>query len=290
MDTAPNLDLTVTVEEPAGSGLPFIDTSEPPESPSPEPANTADASPAPANTADASPAPEEPAPLSGLISQEFVPPKDGAYRLHPELTHEYGAADSAASEEELEVETAAEVELQSSGASEFRVPNAAEDFMDAAGAPSMSPLPAPEFEPEILLPAVDEPEPAPYQPAAPVQASLPPVAQAPEPPVAQTPQIAEPSRTAYSARETQGQSLGSFFGNLLSARPAGAPATPPESADRREEVIPRANESAGQESTVSFDDFFGAPASGPTPNATSGADPSKDDLDQFQSWLQNLKR
>jgi hypothetical protein len=40
---------------------------------------------------------------------------------------------------------------------------------------------------------------------------------------------------------------------------------------------------------VSFDDFFGAEREGSTP-LTQRADPGKDDLDQFQTWLQNLKR
>jgi hypothetical protein len=43
-----------------------------------------------------------------------------------------------------------------------------------------------------------------------------------------------------------------------------------------------------QDTDVSFDDFFGA-ATGGT-GAPKSADAGKDDLDQFQSWLQNLKR
>jgi hypothetical protein len=41
---------------------------------------------------------------------------------------------------------------------------------------------------------------------------------------------------------------------------------------------------------VSFDEFFGAATgeSGQTTKATGEA--GKDDLDQFQTWLQNLKR
>jgi hypothetical protein len=41
--------------------------------------------------------------------------------------------------------------------------------------------------------------------------------------------------------------------------------------------------------TVSFDDFFGSEGEGSTPRRQRG-DPGKDDLDQFQTWLQNLKR
>ena len=39
---------------------------------------------------------------------------------------------------------------------------------------------------------------------------------------------------------------------------------------------------------VSFDDFFGTAE--PSGRPKSDADPGKEDLDQFQSWLQNLKR
>jgi hypothetical protein len=38
---------------------------------------------------------------------------------------------------------------------------------------------------------------------------------------------------------------------------------------------------------VSFDDFFG---SGGDRSVTPSGEPGKDDLDQFQTWLQNLKR
>jgi hypothetical protein len=40
---------------------------------------------------------------------------------------------------------------------------------------------------------------------------------------------------------------------------------------------------------VSFDDFFGS-ATGGKSHGGSDAEPGKDDLDQFHSWLQNLKR
>jgi len=44
------------------------------------------------------------------------------------------------------------------------------------------------------------------------------------------------------------------------------------------------------EAAVSFDDFFGSEPSRPGPSRADKSDPGKDDLDQFQSWLQNLKR
>jgi hypothetical protein len=39
---------------------------------------------------------------------------------------------------------------------------------------------------------------------------------------------------------------------------------------------------------VSFDDFFGSPAGGNS--LKTGSESGKDDLDQFHTWLQNLKR
>jgi hypothetical protein len=51
-------------------------------------------------------------------------------------------------------------------------------------------------------------------------------------------------------------------------------------------VIPAG--AAPQDATVSFDDFFGAPAGG-SGGAKGSSDAGEDDLDQFQSWLQNLK-
>jgi hypothetical protein len=258
----PNLDLTASIAEPAPAApdLEFLDTSTS-QGQLVETESTI--------TEDGSSAPEEPAPLSGLISGEFVPPRDGAYRSHPELTHEYGGGEPPVSEE-LEVETAAEVELESSGASEFRVPNAAEDFMEAPPPPPPAPAPPP-------------PAPAPPRPAP----APPPPASAPEPP-----------RRAYSARDTQGQSVGAFFENLLSARPAGTPgesggrAPDPQAGDQAPPTpsVPASASVSPQDAMVSFDDFFGTPASGSAQPANKDGDPSKDDLDQFQSWLQNLKR
>jgi hypothetical protein len=223
---------------------------------------------------------EEPAPLDGLISQEFVPPKEGGYRLHPELTQEF----EAAAAEQLEVETAADVELQSSGASEFRVPNAAEDFMESARAPEL---------PELTI----EP---------PLPAPPPPALSSPAPP----PPAPTPARPSYSVRETRGQSVAAFFQAMLKARPPGAAASGDLQQDGRAPANPiqeatqqggnSANQTApptptipaaapSQDASVSFDDFFGAPAGG-SGGSKGGSDAGEDDLDQFQSWLQNLKR
>jgi tetratricopeptide (TPR) repeat protein len=218
----------------------------------------------------------EPVPLAGLVSQEFVPPKDSTYQIHPELSQEFEPATEPS--DQLEVETAEELELRSSGAAEFRVPNAAEDLMD---------LPMPQAPPEWAEPAAVEP----------------------------VPPAPEVRRPAYSARETQGQSVASFFEALLTARPPGSPApstaaraSPGESGaptrpaqdaltlssvfgEDNSPTPPAVPASApSQDAAVSFDDFFGAPATGSSPLPKGSTDPEKDDLDQFQSWLQNLKR
>jgi len=311
----PSLDLTAEIAEPKSPSLEFIDTSAPTEPP---------AGSEPAVTKAALSPPEEPAPVAGLISQEFVPPQDGAFRLHPELTHDYGPPESL-TPEDLEVETTEDVELHSSGASEFRVPNAAEDFMEAASAPSSArppdlELPAfpayePPAEPEYLAQpeqrAQPEPAPAAEPPAlseAPKSAEPPvppeiatraespaeperfePRLPEPEPRLPPLPKVQEPPNRSYSVRETKGQSVAAFFQHLLSARPAGSAVGPVAPKPAQEPPSPQ---SPAADPSVSFDDFFGsaASASGPTPASQQDADPSKDDLDQFQSWLQNLKR
>jgi hypothetical protein len=138
---------------------------------------------------------------------------------------------------------------------------------------------------------------------------------------------APPPRPSFLARDTGGQSLGAFFAALLAARPAGAPApvddgfggvelspeTAPATRPAEEPLslgsvfgedppamapaVPPAG--AGPESPpadappVSFDDFFaGAQVPAPAPAAPARAPRAKpdDDLDQFHSWLQGLKR
>jgi tetratricopeptide (TPR) repeat protein len=139
---------------------------------------------------------------------------------------------------------------------------------------------------------------------------------------------APPQRPSFLARDTGGQSLGSFFSALLAARPdAGrpvssdglggveltpetAPATRPaqeplslgsvfgEDPPAMTPAVPPAGhapaEPAPGADPVSFDDFFaGAPVPAPAP-ATPPARPSRakpdDELDQFHTWLQGLKR
>jgi hypothetical protein len=275
-ETAP-LDLTAAMVEPVSAApaeresggrepeLEFLDTSAP-SSKSVEPAAT------PEVKQDQST--PEPAPVAGLIVQEFVPPADTSYRSHPELTQEF--ASTGDSSDRLEVETVEGVELQSSGAAEFRVPNAAEELMaPLEPAPTPTPSPVPAAEPR----------------------------RAPE-------VTSEPRRSSYSVRDTNGQSVADYFQSMLARRPTGGP-TGGDAAGARSQAnasttAPNpATTIGGEESAqsaapapssgppadaVSFDDFFGAPAGGTSSLPKGRPDPGEDDLDQFQSWLQNLKR
>jgi hypothetical protein len=282
------IDLTATIAEPASTppkepveDLPI------PATPATPPALEFLETSEPAANAEGPAVSKEPAaPLSGLVSAEFEPPKETAYRLHPELTRDFVAEPESLGQ--LEVETDEDLELRSSGASEFRVPNAAEDLMDLAA--GMSTPRSMELEEEIPPPVTarsTEPE---EEIPAPVTAPPPaPVAAALEPEPAQSP------KPSYAARDTNGQSVASFFASLLAARPPGAsspPAGPASSSAPQSQTealaVPTAESSAAAE--VSFDEFFGAAAGGSSQAAQGNTEPGKDDLDQFQSWLQNLKR
>jgi hypothetical protein len=250
--------------EAKSSSLEFLDTSEPPEA-------------------------AQPAPVDGLISQEFVPPKETTYRLHPELTQEFVSAKDFP--DRLHVETTEGVELQSSGASEFRVPNAAEDFMELASQVNPTPEDTPTLASAKPAPAKERFEadrkdtpPTPAE-AVPISSGLKLVTDTKPAPAAQS----------FAASETKGQSVASFFRALLASRPtgnSGSPAAPRPAAGKEEPANPPTVSAPGQtkDGTVSFDDFFGSAAGGASPLAQGSSDPSNDDLDQFQSWLQNLKR
>ena len=204
------------------------------------------------------PAPaERVTPMPGLISQEFEPPKDPV-RTSGEFL--------------IDVETSHEVVLEGSGGAEYRVPDAAEEFREAAAA--WSPTRPPERVPR-----------APAEP---------------------------PGRQSYVATDTKGQSVASFFRAILAARPPadggtptgdsqsasgeGASTRPPQDGLSLSPVgggsSPALPGGAGPEpkadAGVSFDDFFGS--KGEESAGGQGAEPGKDDLDQFQTWLQNLKR
>lgn len=150
--------------------------------------------------------------------------------------------------------------------------------------------PEPESEPVALS---AEPEPAPAPAAAPVAA---------------------PKR-AYAATETGGHPVAQFLKDILTARPpvqsappavrqaagpsgGGAPTRPAADALSLSSVFgeeeapgtPPAVPAASAGTGVSFDDFFGAPGAPAPQRGTKAPDPKNDDLDQFHTWLQNLKR
>jgi hypothetical protein len=278
------LDLTAAIAEPPpepasteakSPALEFLDTSDQGRGPAQTP---------PSPEAEKS-EPEGLEPMPGLSTHEFVPPQENTYRLHPELTREFVAGNEPPLER-FDIETTEGVELESSGANEFRVPNAAEDFMDLAQRPIEPQAPPPSPPPKPL--------PAPVEPVA----------------VSKAPDRAKPS---YSAHETKGQSVASFFQTLLAARPSGSSASttpaPGSSAVGQagaasptqdglslspvfgQESSPRVP-AGGQlkDAAVSFDDFFSSAGGEANPPPPGGGDPKHDDLDSFQSWLQNLKR
>ena len=234
------------------------------------------------------PEPKEPAsaegavqPVAGLISAEFEPPLEAIGGLG--------------------VETSEDVVLEVTGNTEFRVPDASEDFKALADRLSTPPEPR--------LPPRPEPAPTVADEAAPAFQAPRPLVEAPP---LEVQSVGMPvTRRSYLARETKGRSVASFFQSLLAARPpaeeglsaggtsttdAPAPAHAANNADRAgpdEEAapappaVPAADQRDG--GAVSFDDFFAAEGEGSEP-VRQGTDPGKDDLDQFQTWLQNLKR
>jgi tetratricopeptide (TPR) repeat protein len=210
------------------------------------------------------------APLPGLETAEFEPPKSSPGPLG------------------IEIETESDVVLNSSGASEFSVPDASQDFAALAAKLNASRPRNPGRRASDRAPA--PPRDATVKPE--------PVAPAPPEPTA-------PAR-AYSARETPTRSIAAFFQALLIARPpadSSAAASPERGSTRPEEDAPAASSrpreetpspaasatGQGKDGLVSFDDFFGS-ATGGSSVAPGGGEPGKDDLDQFHSWLQNLKR
>jgi hypothetical protein len=294
------LDLTAAIAEPSpkpetaeakSPALEFLDTSD-----------RAGKAAQPAKSAEADRSePQGPERMPGLSTHEFVPPQENTYRLHPELTHEFVAGKEPPLER-FDVETTEGVELQSSGGTEFRVPNAAEDFMDLAARVNSS-----RDAPPPLLSEPMEPQAAPTP-----QPPKPPLAQA-EPVAVSKP--AEHPKSSYSAHDTKGQSVASFFQVLLASRPPGS-TNPAPAADSSPSAQAGASPPAqdglsfspmfGTESppnappvpaggqlkdvAVSFDDFFSSAGGEAKPPPPGGGDPKHDDLDSFQSWLQNLKR
>jgi hypothetical protein len=238
-----------------------------PTAPVAEAAETQEPAPEPIPTQE-----EEVKPLSGLISAEFQPPLEAIGGLG--------------------VETSDEVVLEVSGDSEFRVPDASADLQALVARLNQR------AEPEPVQPS---PEPAP-------------VIEEPAPqPSAELEFIVPPTRQSYVARDTNGQSVAAFFHALLAARPPSEPgaadrerapsadgamrqpqdaAAPSSALDADSKPVPPAVPSGEPkpDAAVSFDDFFGSEGDGSTASRRGSAEPGEDDLDQFQSWLQNLKR
>jgi len=225
---------------------------------------------------EATPAAGRPTPLLGLESAEFEPPRASPGPLG------------------LEIETESDVVLHSSGASEFSVPDASQDFAAMAAKLNASRPRNPGRR------ATDRAGTGSREAA--VKAEPPSPAEPPQPPA--SPQPTAPA-SVYSARDTNGQSIAAFFQALLIARPAAdsSPSASSQSGTTRPDQDTHASNSSprgesaspspsapgqGKDGLVSFDDFFGAAAGGSSP--APGGEPGKDDLDQFHSWLQNLKR
>jgi pentatricopeptide repeat protein len=119
-------------------------------------------------------------------------------------------------------------------------------------------------------------------------------------------------RRSYRASDTNGQSVRAFFQALLAARVAGGETSNRESTGRAESSATTSGqngsgilESSGEvnqpvppavpsgpptEAGVSFDEFFNSESGKATPLRHGQGETGKDDLDQFQTWLQNLKR
>jgi tetratricopeptide (TPR) repeat protein len=218
----------------------------------------------------------QPAPLLGLESAEFEPPRPSPGPLG------------------LEIETESDVVLHSSGASEFSVPDASQDLAALAAKLNASRPRSPGRRASDRAGGESREAAAKAEPVSPTEP--------PQPPPTSQPTV--PAR-AYSARDTNGQSILTFFQALLIARPPADSGTstssksgntrpdqeaPGLASSPREGSATPAPSAAGQgkDGMVSFDDFFGSAAGGNS--LAPGGEPGKDDLDQFHSWLQNLKR
>ena len=126
---------------------------------------------------------------------------------------------------------------------------------------------------------------------------------------------APPPVTKYSAADTGGRSVGDSLREILAARlptraaappvrqasPAGSEGAPTRPAadsltlssvfgEETPSAPPAVPSGPAERERVSFDDFYGT--SGPTqaPRGPRAAEPKGDDLDEFHTWLQNLKR
>lgn len=222
----------------------------------PEPESKADAEAAASAEAPASATAHEPVAQDGPGDEEEaepVQPLPGliSAEFQPPLESTGG----------LGVETSEEVVLEASGNSEFRVPDASEDLKSLVARLS-SPSPAPERHQEAAL-AVE--------------------------PESDSPGELRSPRRSYAASDTKGQSVAAFFQALVAARPPAGPAVASKQDGASRDTV-SAEAPAVPPAVPSFDDFFESEAEGSKALRQQASDPGKDDLDQFQSWLQNLKR
>jgi hypothetical protein len=278
---------------------------------------------------------EEVEPLMGLVGRDE---EDVMAESLPDV-EPFGSGDAGGLHHagEFLVEMSEDIILQSSGASEFQMPNAAEELYGFSGFTAPPPRPAPlepEPVPEPAAESVPEPvaESVPESTIEPVVESEPepvvePVAEAaPEPvfePVAVTaPVPASTPRRQYAAADTGGRSTRDFFRSMLASRPpvvapgtaraesakagtapdsGGAPTRPAhdtlslssvfgEESTPTRPAVPAAGPTGAGTGGVSFDEFFNSPAQGGSQRPSRSPDPKGDDLDQFHTWLQNLKR
>jgi tetratricopeptide repeat protein len=217
----------------------------------------------------------------------------------------------------FQVELSEEIVLQSAGGGEFQVPNAAEELAGRNAAAAHTEMPA--LEPATAVVPHSEPAQAAGESVAAELAAAPAGAD----PQAPTPAAA---RQAYAAKETHGQSVAEFFRGMLAARPPapsisstkkpdatasgstaeaeGAPTRPAHDSlslssvfgDEGMPTPPAVPVSAASASpapadgSVSFDEFYRPPGRGDAPRQARTSDTKSDDLDQFHTWLQNLKR
>ncbi len=263
-------------------------------------------------------------PLAGLISAEFQPPLEATGGLGVETSDEVVLEVSGNSE--FQVPDASE-DLKSVAARLTQRPDVTVPDQHTTPHPEVAPpppVPAPEFVvtermAEVLMQQGhmsdalhvyrellrrNDTDPRLQQRIADLEAGL----------------AAPPSKPkSYLAQDTNGQSVAAFFRSLLATRlPAtsgtrhsdttslagkGTTSTSgqnggsvvPDLAGYGEEEGVRAPPAVpsgepAEEAPVSFDDFFGAKPEGSTPLRQGKAESGKDDLDDFQSWLQNLKR
>ncbi len=250
-------------------------------------------------TVESAPEEEPVRPLPGLISAEFQPPLEAIGGLG--------------------VETSEEVVLEVSGESEFRVPDASEDLKSLAARLNRPPFTAPaEHQPEAA-PAGETASKRPAEPEFVVTEAMADVlmqqghsadalrvyrelarrdgsdsrlhSRIRELEAALERQSAKPA--SYVAADTKGQSVAAFFQALIAARlPPGSGAGRDATSRAESRTVAPAAPTAEQkaDAVVSFDDFFESEADQSNALQQGSSEPGKDDLDQFQTWLQNLKR